>query len=64
MSGTQYLPEFYVDAASEHRWRIWSANARIIAASSEGYKNKSDARENLLQIAGALSKWIEMGAPG
>lgn len=34
----------------EWRWRIKASNGRIIASSSEGYKNKKDAEANLYQL--------------
>ena len=41
-------PEFYVDNAGEHRWRIRSAgNNKVIADSAEGYGNKAEAAEGL-----------------
>ena len=30
-------PEFYVDAAGEHRWRMVAGNGRIVADSAEGF---------------------------
>ena len=34
--------EVYADKAGEWRWKLRASNARIIADSSEGYKNKRD----------------------
>ena len=34
--------EVYADKAGEWRWKLRASNARIIADSSEGYKNKQD----------------------
>ena len=34
--------EVYPDVSGQWRWRLWSANNRIIATSGEGYINKSD----------------------
>lgn len=36
-------PEFYVDAAGEHRWRVKAANGEVVADSAEGYRDKRDA---------------------
>jgi len=33
--------EFYLDKAGEWRWRRKANNGKIIAASTEGYKNRS-----------------------
>lgn len=38
--------EFYVDSASEHRWRRTASNGRIVGASSQGYVNKQDCIDN------------------
>lgn len=35
---------FYTDKKGEHRWRAMAANGKILADSSEGYKNKEDAK--------------------
>lgn len=37
-------PEFYVDDAGEHRWRLRATNGRIVADSAEGYAEERDAR--------------------
>ena len=42
--------EFYIDKAGEHRWHIRSGNGKIIAASTEGYMNKSDAEKNFISV--------------
>ena len=34
--------EVYEDKAGEWRWRLRASNAKIVANSSEGYKNKQD----------------------
>jgi len=34
--------EVYTDKAGEWRWRFRASNSKIIADSSEGYKEKSD----------------------
>ena len=38
--------EFYKDSTGEWRWRRIAANGRIVRASSQGYKNKSDCIAN------------------
>ena len=38
--------EFYKDNKGEWRWRTIAANGKIVGASSEGYKNKSDCIAN------------------
>lgn len=38
--------EFYTDGAGEWRWRRIASNGRIVGASSQGYKNRSDCVEN------------------
>ena len=38
--------EFYKDNAGEWRWRRTAPNGRIVAASSQGYKNRADCQEN------------------
>jgi len=38
--------DFYVDSAGEWRWRRTASNGRIVGASSQGYKNRSDCVEN------------------
>lgn len=38
--------EFYQDSKDEWRWRRKSPNGKIVGASSEGYKHKSDCIAN------------------
>jgi uncharacterized protein YegP (UPF0339 family) len=38
--------EFYKDKAGEWRWHRTASNGKIVGASTEGYKNKSDCEEN------------------
>lgn len=47
----------YRDHAREWRWRIEAPNGRVVAASSESYKNRGDALANLRTVttAGAES---------
>ena len=39
--------EVYKDQAGEWRWKLRASNARVIADSSEGYKNKQDCVHGL-----------------
>lgn len=38
--------EFYKDSRGDWRWRRIAPNGKIVGASSEGYKNKSDCIAN------------------
>lgn len=38
--------EFYQDVQGYWRWRRTAANGRIIAASTEGYRNRADCEAN------------------
>ena len=40
------LWEIYEDKSDEWRWRRTSSNGNIVGSSSEGYKNKSDCKDN------------------
>jgi uncharacterized protein YegP (UPF0339 family) len=44
--------ELYEDTAKEHRWRLKSANGKILATAGQGYKAKEDAK-------GAVDKLIK-----
>lgn len=39
--------EMYRDARSEWRWRLVSANNRVISVSSESYVNRSDCEHSI-----------------
>lgn len=42
---------FYKDSAGEWRWRLVdAASNKIIGASTEGYKNLSDCRDNARRL--------------
>lgn len=60
--------EFYADASGEWRWRAVAGNERVIADSSEGYKNKADCEDGLVALATALRVpscvVVEVGADG
>lgn len=38
--------EFYKDSSDEWRWRRTASNGKIVGASTEGYKNRSDCEAN------------------
>ena len=38
--------EFYQEANGDWRWRRTAPNGRIVGASTEGYRNKSDCEDN------------------
>jgi uncharacterized protein YegP (UPF0339 family) len=45
-SGGNSKGELYKDDSGNWRWRLRAGNNKIVAASTEGYVNKSDAKEN------------------
>lgn len=49
-----HIFEYYKDAAGEWRWRIKHKNGNILITSSEGYKNKDDMFEVLINVAAAF----------
>lgn len=50
--------EFYQTFLSRKwRWRIKADNGRIIGASSQGYVNKQDCKENLLSVSETARVW-------
>lgn len=53
-----YVPKikYYQDNKNEWRWEVKADNNKIIGASTEGYKNEKDCRENLKQL-------VEMAKP-
>lgn len=48
--------EVYEDAKKEQRWRLKAANGQVVAASSEGYKAKSDAEKAVALIKAGAAK--------
>lgn len=46
--------ELYEDNAGEWRCRIRALNGEVIFASTEGYKDKDDAKKNVTALADAL----------
>lgn len=58
------LDKVYVfeDIAGEWRWTRKSSNGRIVADSSEGYKNQSDCLDMALRINKAAEVFVD-GVP-
>lgn len=53
-----YPVEFYRSRwTRKHRWRITADNGRIIAASTQGYWNKSAAENNLRSVQASAEEW-------
>ena len=50
-----YKPTLHIDERGHYRARIQAANGRIIFASSEGYENREDCLQNLVDIATAIA---------
>ena len=42
----------------EWRWRITANNGKIIAASSEGYRNRKDLSINMASTLGSLGEFL------
>jgi uncharacterized protein YegP (UPF0339 family) len=55
MSGYYYL---YKDNRSEWRWQYVSSNGRVIAVSSEGYKNRLDCLNAIRIMQGSYNSPI------
>ena len=51
----------YRDAANQWRWRLVAANNRIIAASGEGYHNKSDCQHAISLVKGSSAAPVYEG---
>jgi uncharacterized protein YegP (UPF0339 family) len=45
----------YMDANGEWHWRLWGDNDKIVADSSEGFKNKSDCIADIRVVKRASS---------
>jgi len=45
----------YKDRSNQWRWRLWSANNRIIADSAESYHNKADCLHGIKLVKGSSS---------
>ncbi len=50
--------EIYKDVNREFRWRIKSANGKVVASSSESFHNQKDCRYNMELVAGALNAFL------
>ena len=50
---------FYQDKRGKWRWRIMGKNNEIIAASSQGFVRRIDARGNLTRVANLTQAWKE-----
>lgn len=44
--------ETYRDRRGEHRWRLRAANGRIVATSSEGYRDRADMEAAIRLVRG------------
>lgn len=51
--------KFYRDKAGKWRWRITARNGEILAASSQGFTRRIDARGNLILVGNACNAWEE-----
>lgn len=52
--------EIYQDRGGQWRWRMRAVNGRIIAVSSEGYRNKEDMLEALQMVVAIESAGYEI----
>ena len=50
--------EVYRDKRDEWRWRFRAANSKILAVSSEGYKNQTDCMHCLFNISESVNAEI------
>ncbi len=48
--------EFYQDHSDNHRWRLKHGNGKILAASSEGFLSKSNAKRNFKAVRDAMAR--------
>ena len=55
--------EVYVDSKGEWRWRLISANGRIVADSAEGYKRKASVMRAIERVKKLMniSRIVEVG---
>lgn len=56
--------EYYQDAAGQYRWRLKSANGRIVADSAEGYKTFSGASDGFAVVQDGASGAREVRIKG
>ena len=52
--------EFYKDIKKQWRWRVKAFNGRVLAVSSESYKNKKDCRTALTTTREILRQHPDM----
>lgn len=50
--------EFYEDRSYSHRWNLKHGNGKILAASSEGFKSKGNAKRNFKAVRDAMAKVV------
>lgn len=55
MAGEPKQFVIYKDVRGEWRWQLFAANARQIADSAEGYRNKADCVHGARLVAGVSS---------
>src|SRR5262245_45429973 len=53
---TKYQFEVYEDKAKEYRWRLKASNGQLVAASTSGYKGKSDCEKAIESIKKGAAK--------
>lgn len=58
----RYKAETYQDVRKEYRWRLVASNGQTVAASSQGYANKSDCEHALevIKTSAKLAKVVEV----
>ncbi len=52
--------DFYQDNAEQHRWRLKHGNGKILAAASEGFKSKRNARRNFCAVRDCMARALFM----
>lgn len=50
--------EFYQDTAENHRWNLKHGNGKILAASSEGFASRANAKRNFRAVRDAMAKVV------
>lgn len=50
--------EFSKDKSQEHRWHLKHGNGKILAASSEGFMSKTNAKRNFRAVRDAMAKVV------
>lgn len=48
----------YADSHLQYRWRLRGANGRILAASSESFTRRRDARRNVQRVFDTLTELL------